>query len=186
MTLVDPGKTEFWHARTPFNRTCLHCGKAFITRLHGKKTCSPECSRLHRLDYGRQWRADNPIPKKGRRRVLPAVLGHAASLARQGVFVRFDLRSGDLFSWFHATCEQYGCSMSELVRAAIRCTLTGDVTITPRPEPKRPRQLQIYIPIEDAIALLAESEKHGDTSQAAVLRRALWRLKAVLDPTASC
>ena len=178
----NPGKTQWWHASTPYKRTCVHCGAAFVTRLHGKKTCSPECQHLHRLAYGRQWRADHPIPKKGRRRVLPAVLGHPPRLDRHGTLIRCDLSSGDLYAWFHATCEKYNCSMSELTRAAIRYTLTGKVTIAPRPAVKRTRDLQVFVPVEDAIALRDESEKHGDRSQGAVLRRVLWKLKAVLDP----
>ena len=179
---VDPGKSQWWHSSEPYERSCLHCGTAFVTRLHNKKTCSDKCRHGHRTAYGRQWRADHPIPKKGRRRVLPATLGHAPSVERQGVFVRFDLRAWDLFEWFHSTCKKHDCSMSELVRAAVRYSLTGDVMITSKPEPKRPRQLQIYIPVEDAIALRADADRHGDRSQGAILRRVLWQLRATLDP----
>ena len=185
MTLVDPGKSQWWHASEPYKRSCLHCGTAFITRLHNKKTCSTECRHGHRIAYGRQWRADHPTPKKWRRRVLPATLGHGPSLARNGVLIRSDLRAGDLFSWFYSACGKYNCTRSELVRAAIRYAVKGDVVITPKPKPKRARQLQIFVPVEDAIALRVEAEKHGDKSQGAVLRRVLFTLKATIDPPVS-
>ena len=180
--MADPGKTQWWHASTPYERQCVHCGAAFVTRLHGKKTCTPACCHLHKLDYGRQWRADHPIPKKGRRRVLPAVLGHAPISDHHGTLIRFDLVSADLHAWFHDACQKHNCSMSELVRAAIRYAITGKVTIAPRPDVKRARFLQVHVPVEDAIALRAESEKHGDRSQGAVLLRLLWKLKAAIGP----
>ena len=59
------------------------------------------------------------------------------------------------------------------------------MVITPRPEPKRPRQLQTYISIEDAISLRADADRHGDKSQGAILRRVLFALKAAIDPPVS-
>ena len=180
--MADPGKKrQWWEHKTPHQKKCVHCGEAFLTRIHNRKSCSPACNHQYRLAYRRQYRADHPIPKKGRRRV-PSVLGHAGSEKRQGLKVKIDLGIGELPEWFHATCQKHDCSMSELARAAVKYSLTGKVTIAPRPAVKRARLLQVTVNISDAIALRDDYEKNNSRSQPAYMRRLLWQLKACLDP----
>lgn len=42
---------------------CIVCGKEFKTQLN-KKTCSPECSREHRLAWQREWFKNDRQKKK--------------------------------------------------------------------------------------------------------------------------
>ena len=45
-------------------KTCIICGKEFVTKRADKIVCSPECSTKRRRDTSRFWRENHKKPKE--------------------------------------------------------------------------------------------------------------------------
>ena len=169
-----------WDLAKPLKRVCKYCGADFSTRRSNRVFCEKECAYQAQLKRFRtpEYRAAERQRTAGNR---TWVVRRPATLP-----IRLDVNlPTDLSEWVQGVSKDRACSVSEVLRGAVRYAQEGNADLLPLRKHSAPTMRHARTHLSTRQGVFVDDLATEGRTRSHVMRSLLWRLKATIDPPVS-
>ena len=161
-------------------RVCKYCGAPFSTHRSNRVYCQTECAYQSQLKRFR-----SPEYRAAERRRTAAKRTWVV-LRPSTLPIRLDVNLPlDLSEWVQGVSKDRACSVSEVLRGAVRYAQEGNADLFPLRKHSAPTMRHARTHLTTRQGLFVDDLATEGRTRSHIMRSLLWRLRAAIDPPVS-